>query len=313
MTTEDDTTDSMQELRAFLAQGDAERPPEHLLGSMLGIALGNRPAGRSAHQEPAITAQEAFARSMASLRKTLSSLRNKDWHSPTVRGLDVQGLVGHLIGVEAAFVASVTTSDDHDPDADHVRSTDRFVEAQVGWPGTSTYLAWCEASDRSIEVVRSVAAEGSPDGVFALHGLRLPFDALLVVRSFELWTHEEDIRKAVGRRLGSPDTPTLQLMADLAFQILPGVMNATVDNVAGERIRFVLTGPGGRTWDWEPDRTEPDLSGRHPWALRVVMPAVDFCRLVANRIDIESGEIHLDGDDRLAAAVFAATSSLAFD
>ena len=30
-----------------------------------------------------------------------------------------------------------------------------------------------------------------------MHGMRLPVDAMLVVRAFELWTHESDIRSAV--------------------------------------------------------------------------------------------------------------------
>ena len=33
-----------------------------------------------------------------------------------------------------------------------------------------------------------------PDATVRLHGMRLPLGALLVVRAFELWTHENDIR-----------------------------------------------------------------------------------------------------------------------
>ena len=31
-----------------------------------------------------------------------------------------------------------------------------------------------------------------------MHGMHLPLGALLVVRAFELWTHDNDIRRAAG-------------------------------------------------------------------------------------------------------------------
>ena len=305
------TTDPMQELRAALAQADAESPPDHLLQSVLDTALGERTAGRSSFEVAEITAPEAFERSTASLRATLSSLRKGDWSRPTIRDLDVQGLIGHLIGVETAFCASVTNSPEHDPDADHVMSTDRFVEAQSGRPGSSTYREWLDASQRSIELVRSTAARVRPDEVFALHGLRFPFDALLIVRSFELWTHEEDIRRATSRELVSPDAPTLRLLTELAFGVLPAAIGSALNGQnSDERVRVVLTGPGGRTWDWRP---EVDGPSKDPLALRLVMPAVDFCRMVANRIDLDAEGVHVDGDGELASAVYAAASGLALD
>jgi hypothetical protein len=43
------------------------------------------------------------------------------------------------------------------------------------------------------------------------------------------------------------------------------------------------------------------------------MPAVDFCRLIANRVTYESASAHIDGDVEVASAVFAAAASLALD
>jgi MDMPI C-terminal domain len=323
MTTDQNMPDPFEELRSALAEADAERPPESLLRSMLESALRSRPAGRYAHEEPPITAFEAFERSVSSLRSTLASLRPDDWRLETIRGLNVQGLVGHLIGVEAAFASSLTDDPDHDPDADHVASTEALVEAQAGKPGRSTYADWCVASDTTLGLVHSHMTGGALDREFALHGLRMPLDALLIVRSFEVWTHEEDILRVTGRRLGTPDTQTLQLMTDLAFGILPGVFAGAIGGSGGDNwIRFVLTGPGGRTWDWHACGADP-LSGSasasasapqpDAWSLRVVMPAVDFCRLVANRMDPHSAGVHVDGDTKLAAAVFGAASSLALD
>jgi uncharacterized protein (TIGR03083 family) len=306
MTSEPNAPDPVNELRSALAEADAEHPPGHLLRSVLDSALEARPAGRSAQEEPEISAREAFVRSTKSLRATLSALDDEDWEKHAIRGLDVRGLVGHLIGVEEAFCASLAHDPHHDPDADHVLSTDRFVDAQKGRVGRLTYAAWCDASERTLQLVESTGIEGPPEDVFALHGLRLPLDSLLAVRSFELWTHEEDIRKATGRGPATPDTPTLQLMTDLAFEFLP---TALKDVGESKRIRFVLTGPGGQTWQ----SSDTDPGSTRTWDLRIVMPAVDFCRVVANRVDAGSSGPHVEGDGDLVPAVFAAVSSLALD
>jgi hypothetical protein len=80
------------------------------------------------------------------------------------------------------------------------------------------------------------------------HGMRLPLGALLVVRAFELWIHENDIRLAAGLPLAVPDAPVLRVMTRLAARLLPGA--AARAGVPGPgRLHLVLTGPGGGTWD----------------------------------------------------------------
>ena len=40
-----------------------------------------------------------------------------------------------------------------------------------------------------------------------LHGFTLPLNSMLTVRSFEMWTHEEDIRRCAGSPLVAPGRP----------------------------------------------------------------------------------------------------------
>src|SRR3984957_16449661 len=82
----------------------------------------------------------------------------------------------------------------------------------------------CQAAGRTLDLVRAPA--GSPAGLapaagLALHGMRLSLDTLLVVRAFELWTHEDDIRQAAGLPLAVPDPSALRLMTGLAAPALP--------------------------------------------------------------------------------------------
>ena len=76
--------------------------------------------------------------------------------------------------------------------------------------------------------------------------MRLPLCTLLIVRAFELWTHENDIRRAMGWAASVPDPSTLRLMTELAARLLPQAGAGLGEPVD---VRLVLTGPGGGTWD----------------------------------------------------------------
>jgi len=83
-----------------------------------------------------------------------------------------------------------------------------------------------------------------PGTKIALHGMRLSLATLLIVRAFELWTHENDIRRAAGWDASVPDASTLRLMTELAVRLLPQAA-ARVGLAAPVDVRLVLTGPGG--------------------------------------------------------------------
>ena len=149
-------------------------------------------------------------------------------------------------------------------------------------------------------------ADARAQGVrVALHGMRLPASTLLVVRAFELWTHENDIRQAIGWDASVPDPSTLRLMTDLAARLLP---QAGAGLPGPLDVRLVLTGPGGGTWD-------VTVGGQPPGTAEVaiVTNAVGFCRLAANRIAPAELDVNITGDPGRAAAVLAAATTLALD
>ena len=59
-----------------------------------------RPAGQPEPEPAGISPAEAFRRATDALDALLGTLGDDDWSVPVLRDLDVQGLVGHLIGVE---------------------------------------------------------------------------------------------------------------------------------------------------------------------------------------------------------------------
>jgi len=304
----------LEELRFALAEGDAEAAPNILGPSVFEAALAARSAGRPVDEPPAISPVEAFRRAVASLDGLLASLSPGQWHRPALRRLDVQQVVGHLTGVEYDFQAGLRTPDGPHGNPDHVASTDPLAAAQLGRSPMLTHDEWRVATTETLQVLGAVETSPARLGdVVTLHGLRMPLGPLLVVRTFELWTHEEDIRRAISRPLQAPDAASLRLMTDLAVAMLPAGMRRAGRPGDGRRARIVLTGPGGGTWQTQLGDSPDGSRADGPADVRIVVDATDFCRLVANRMDPATIATVVTGDDALARDCFTGATCLALD
>lgn len=168
--------------------------PTGLRERVLDASLRARAAGRPVPAVPVIASAEAFRRAADSFDATLSGLSERDWRRPVLRGLNVQGLAGHLIGVEED-VQRALAGDASVAGAGHVESTQPAADRQAGRTPAQTLAEWRHAIGRTLGLVRD---GGRTRATVAVHGMRLPVHALLVVRVFELWTHENDTRQAAG-------------------------------------------------------------------------------------------------------------------
>jgi uncharacterized protein (TIGR03083 family) len=279
--------------------------PAGLRDRVLAASLGARAAGRPVPDLAPITPVEAYSRAADAFYGLLCALAEEAWRRPVLRDLDVQGLVGHLAGVEHDVQRSMA-GDPEVADANHITSTQAAADRQAGRSVTRTRAEWRAAADRTLALVESAPALTAD---VAMHGMRLTLGALLVVRAFELWTHENDIRRAVNLPESVPDVATLRLMTDLAARVLPAA--ATRTGLAGPvDVHLVLTGEGGGTWDLAVGNGP---AGDGPASLSIVTDAVGFCRLVANRTTPADLELHITGDRDRAASLLAAASALALD
>jgi uncharacterized protein (TIGR03083 family) len=277
--------------------------PPGLRDRVLAAARAARAAGRALPDLPEITPQEAFGRAVDAFSGLIAALPADAWRIPVLRDLDVQGVVGHLTGVEDDVQRALAG----DPDvagADHVASTQGAAESQAGRRPDDTRHEWRAAADRTLAQVRTADL----DAVVAVHGMRLPLRALLVVRSFELWTHEDDVRRACRLPASVPDAAVLRLMTGLAASLLPqGVARVTGEPPSVD-VHLVLTGAGGGTWDVPVGRrvaAAPEVA--------IVADAVGFCRLVAARLDVDELGGHVTGEPFLVTTVLAGAAALALD
>jgi uncharacterized protein (TIGR03083 family) len=309
------STDALDELWGALAESDAQVPPPGLGERILNAALLERPAGRPSPPVPAISPVEAFDRQVSSFDSLLASLGDVDWRRHVLRDLDVQGLVGHLIGVEAQFQESVRRAElvgsapaaDADAAGDHVADTQPVAMAQRGRPAQRTHADWRQTARRSLEQIGE-GEKPSLETRIALHGMRLPLGDLLVIRTFELWIHEEDIRRATERPLAPPDPSTLTLMTELATRLLPAGVSRIGGAADGGTARIVLTGAGGGCWTVRIGAAQAE-----PARVRIVTGAVDFCRLVGDRVKPFDIEATITGDRNLAGRILNGACALALD
>jgi hypothetical protein len=188
-------------------------------------------------------------------------------------------------------------------DADHVAFTQPSAAGQSGLPVAATRRAWTSAVTRTTDLLTVT----DPQTMLALYGFRLPVSAVCIARTFELWTHENDIRRALDKPASQPDASTLTLMTRLAADLLPRVATGrTLGSPVA--LRLVLTGPGGGTW-----QLALGAGGPQTVAVGIVTDAVEFCRLVANRTTPADLDTHVTGDPGPVAAILQAATTLALD
>src|SRR4029077_18259253 len=248
-------------------------PPAGLRERVLEASLRARQAGHTVPEVPRVSPDEAFSRAADALYGLLCALDEQDWRLHVLRDLDVQGLAGHLIGVEED-VQRALSGDPVAEHKDHVASTQPAADRQAGRAPAATRTDWRRAADRTLELLR----DADMTAEVTVWGIPLPLSALLVARAFELWTHENDIRGEAGLPASVPDASTLRQMTELATSMLP--FGAMLTGLQGPiNLPLVLTGAGGGTWDVVIGGDAPE-----PAAVGIVTDVVDFCRLAANRL-----------------------------
>jgi uncharacterized protein (TIGR03083 family) len=265
--------------------------------------------------EPAVPCApvEAYARSAADLHRVLSELSREEWDAPAHESYgSVGAVVAHLVGVEELVLAWVGARDVVDAELaqDHVRATRGAVERLSATEPDEVIDVWRAVTE---EVERSCRAVPAATPVVA-HDLPTDVDGLLVLRTFELWAHTDDVCRAVGRVAPIPDAERLALMSSRLMGALPFALALRGTEQPGRTARFVLTGAGGSagaggTYDVSLDASSP----AGPADVVVVVDVVDICRTAARRLSSQELRVAVEGDADLVDVVLAAVDAFARD
>jgi uncharacterized protein (TIGR03083 family) len=220
---------------------------------------------------------------------------------PTVNGLTVGDLVVHLAAMESAVAETVGFEQTVTDETEVVARTRRYLDAVGSDPLGRGRRVWRDA----VDALDAWAMAGGEQGGLPWNGFTVSRRTLLATRAFETWTHDDDIRDALGRERLVPHAVELGVMSDIAVNILPFCLDAAGTTPAAAA-RLVLTGDGGGDWLVSLDGSE------HPEpAVTITMDVVDYCRVVAERIAPDECAATLDGDAALGRTVLACASALA--
>jgi uncharacterized protein (TIGR03083 family) len=302
----DPTDDEL--LLADLAAGlDESLAPEP--GSILLAASARRPFGNSIHAVDHVSSVDAYDRIHGVLEELLSGLTPAEWAAVVAPyGWSVRSLVAHLVEIDRYFAGVLGIGAyEIEPEAalDHVEMTRPAVDAWTA-DDAATLVAWRTGN----ETVRAALARDFGhrlDERFPFHMLHSRLDTLLVVRVFELWTHVEDIHRSIGRALAPVDPALLWRMSRIAVPAVPlGLLLHGID-LGEHTVRFVLTGPGGGTFD------QPMQVGQvaGPIDLIVIADVTDFCRVAAQRLAPSDLPVEIEGDRELALRVLTGAAAFA--
>lgn len=283
------------EIGALLASL-TEQTPSNDASTVLRAALATRSAA-PLQSPPVDNETAAFARAVADVERTLALLTAEDWSRPAVNGLTVGELVGHLIGTQLSMVAEfgidVQAATPVGTSTHHIESTRDAITAGSRQSPAEAATEFSRVSDVLTTHLGSLDAQGlATQSRFGSIVADVRF--LLLVRVFELWTHDNDLRRAVGLDRVEPDPDRLWMMTRAVMPI--------VDQIGGTHLRIVLTGAGGGVWPAQGDEIA-----------EVAVDCVAFCRRVANRLPVELLNADISGDVAAASKTLADLATLALD
>jgi uncharacterized protein (TIGR03083 family) len=146
-----------------------------------------------------VDALEDVLRSTLDLARTLAET---DGELPTdCPGWTVKDQLAHMVGLEQVLAGAPAPSVELPPLA-HVTSDmaihmEKIVHVRRGLPLAAIADELAGLLPRRLGQLRALVDQGDPE-VIGPFGLR-PLSASLPIRVFDLWAHEQDIRRALGR------------------------------------------------------------------------------------------------------------------
>lgn len=303
-----------REAAALMGAAASAAPPADLARRIAARATAARTGGvpTGPWAAPDITAAEGFARAVGTLDDLLSALSSEQWAAPVAEypGWTVADVVAHLVGVDR-IMGGLLGFDDTRPapgtEHDHRASTRSTQDELAGTTPTSLLATWRRHSQALADHVSEHWSSVAAEEIAVPSLIPLPVETVLVARIFEVWTHSEDICRAVGRSLVGVDPSMLRLMCPVAIAAVPYGLLMAGRPGSGRTARVVLTGPGGGAW------TQALGLGDVPDEIDalVIADALGFCRLAAQRLSPAELGHHVDGDGEVAAAVLVGAAMFA--
>ena len=221
---------------------------------------------------------DTWQRAVADVVALLRGLSPAEWSAPTdLAGWDVRAVAAHLAHLESELAGNEQATVEV-PELPHITSlmgdyTEMGPLARAGWP-TDRIVDELESSaaTRLAELRADPPTDGKAAPPITPGGIGWSWDTLLSNRPLDVWMHEQDIRRAVGRP-GGLDSPaaghTVRVFARglgyvVGKRVAPGAGTTVVLDVTGPHPvhTAVQVGEDGRASVLDADPAEPTVTLR---------------------------------------------------
>jgi uncharacterized protein (TIGR03083 family) len=260
---------------------------------------------------------DAMRQTWRSTLDLAESLDPQDWSRPTrCPGWDVHDQIAHIVSVEQLLAGGPLAPEA--PPAAYIRNEfgahmERGVHALRGTTPAELVGLLREAID-----TRTAALQEHPpragDTILGVMGNQVPADRTLPIRIFDLWTHDQDVRAAVGRP-GNEDGPAAEVSRDAIVGMLPmhwaKSAGATTGQVLVLRVsgglefeRTVVVGPDGRA-SLAPEAVDGSADTAGPTTV-IELAWADLAARACGREGSDESPAVISGDESMGHAVLEA-------
>jgi uncharacterized protein (TIGR03083 family) len=264
---------------------------------------------------------EAYSNTVQALIDLGQSMRDADFDRPTdCPGWTVKDVYSHVAGVEA-FLSGQPAPEVTVPAYDHLtrpaqQVTEPMVEVRRGTPGPDIVEELGHLYQERLAILYGANLDLDSEfrGVFGVAPLR---DSL-GTRVLDIWTHEQDVREALGRP-GNLDSPAAAVAMERFAMGVPMVVAKRAGVAPGESVIFDITGPvvgriGVRVEEVDGKvrgiplftgeaSTGPETEGQ---TTSITMSTHAFARRAAGRGGVDDVHWTVQGDEAVARRVLDA-------
>jgi uncharacterized protein (TIGR03083 family) len=241
---------------------------------------------------------DAFEQTSWSMFALGGELDDADWARPTeCPGWSVKDQYSHILGVERYLLGEAD-----DGEIRTVANTGLDVEALRGSAPEKILEELRGVIDRRVAVLRSGAIDLA-EVVDTPFRQRMAYGDFVRFRAFDVWMHEQDVRRAVARP-GNLDGPAAECSRQILSGALPVVVGKRAEAVPGQVVvvetpthRWCVEVGDDRRARLRDAETEPTVHLRMEWET--------FVRLGGGRVGASGADVEVAGDPDLAGRVLA--------
>lgn len=242
----------------------------------------------------------------ASIDRLCSGMPDRQWELPTgCPGWTVKDQVSHLVDYEARLLGRPAPGPEPGP-LPHVknelgRANEIGVDARRANAGAEVLAEFRTVTAERLVQLRQLTGEDLAAQTLTANGPGTVAD-LLTLRVMDSWSHEQDIRRAIGRP-GHLDGPAVEEALGYFTRFLPYLIGKRAAAPEGSKVAFHIGGrdpvavevAGGR------GRFTADTGDA---AVSLAIPTATFTALIGGRCDISApGDVDMTGDPQLGRRV----------